>query len=327
MKICIFGAGVIGSILASGMARAGHEVSLIARGPHLDALRANGLTIATPEDVFVTEHQATNDPRDLGPQDLVIVAIKTPALATVARTIGPLLDDSTETVFAVNGTFWFYADGQQATPVAAADTARLDPENLLHQAIDIDRASGMVCKASGDIEVPGRVEMTRPRGSFTVGPALPHHFARLNALFAELHPPNLDIDVVQDIRTPMWAKHIAAVGNMAISTLTGGTTAETQAIDDLQDLRLELMAEASAVASAHGYGDTGFDRDRERSIRSSVHHKPSMLQDLERGRPMEIESQFLILQDFARQAGIATPLLDIVVPMIELRAKLAQKSP
>ncbi|MFM1815944.1 MAG: hypothetical protein RLZ98_2639, partial [Pseudomonadota bacterium] len=268
MKVCIFGAGVIGGILGSAIARAGHEVALIARGPHLEAIKSRGLVLNTPNERYTTKHVASDDPADFGTQDLVIVATKTPALPQVARTIAPLVGTDTLVAFAVNGTFWFYGDGFTLPDGRPPDTMRLDPDGALHAVVGAERAVGIVCKASGDIKTPGTIEMTRPRGSFTAGPALAKNFERVRDMFDELAPPMLDIEVVQDIRTPMWAKHVAAVGNMAVGALTGASTMELQAVDALQALRLTLMAEADAIAKAHGFADTGFDYEKEWPMRS-----------------------------------------------------------
>ena len=139
MKVCIFGAGVIGGILGSAIARGGHEVALIARGAHLAAIRSGGLVVNTPEDQFTTEHAASDDPAVFGLQDVVIVATKTPALGQVARAIGPLLGPETLVGFAVNGTFWFYGDGFTLPDGRAPDTARLDPGGALHAAVGARR--------------------------------------------------------------------------------------------------------------------------------------------------------------------------------------------
>ena len=111
MKVCVYGAGVIGGILASAIARAGHIVCVIARGAHLEAIKANGLTVATPESRMNSRVAASADPRDFGAQDLVIVATKTPAFFDVARGVAPLLGPDTLVGFAVNGVYWFYGDG------------------------------------------------------------------------------------------------------------------------------------------------------------------------------------------------------------------------
>jgi 2-dehydropantoate 2-reductase len=322
MKVCIFGAGVIGGILGDAMAFAGADVSLIARGPHLEALRANGLTVVAHDRRRVSKLPASQDPRDFGPQDFVVVAAKTPGFGEVARKISPLLGPQTLVAFAVNGVFWFYGDGF-APGGRPIDLRRLDPDGALHEIVGAERALGMVCWGGGEIREPGVVQANKERGRFVLGPALSANAARVKALVDELGVTEVDLEATPDIRTPMWKKFLGIVSNFPITTLTGGTIAQTRSDPAVYELVLDLMAEANNVATAHGFLGLGFDPDKMRAAPGRSPHKPSMLQDFERGRPMEIDSTFGALQDLARQAGVATPVLDIVAPLVTLKARIA----
>lgn len=323
MKICIYGAGVIGGLLASAHARAGHVVSVIARGAHLAAIRAQGLTIVTPDGGSVTTRPAaTEDPRDFGTQDLVIVATKTPAFADVAAHIAPLLGPGTLVGFAVNGIFWFYGDGFSPRGMKI-ELPRLDPDGALHRLVGPARALGYVCWTGGEIHQPGTIHANRRGGRIVAGAALPETAPRAKALIESLGVSDLSIEGTTDIRTPMWLKYLGVVGNFAACALTGATIGQAHGDPQVKEVMLHLTAEAAAVAATHGFTDLGFDIEKARKTPSTLPHKPSMLQDLERGRRMEIESSYLAVQDLARAAGVNTPTIDAIVPLLGLRASLA----
>ena len=320
MKICVYGAGVIGGILASAIQRAGHDVSVIARGKHLEAIQQTGLTVRAPGRVEVTRPRAVADPGELSAQDLVIVATKTPSLPDVAARIGPLISQNTFVAFAVNGIFWFYGDG--FTPGGKAlDLSRLDPGGALHAAIPPSQALGIVCISGGEIREPGVVEASRVDGKFIIGAALEAARETAAPMVTQVRPLGLTLSWSDDIRVDMWKKSLSVVGNFATCALTGAPIAAVHADPAVQAVQLGLASEAHAVAQAHGFMDLGFDIETARANPNRSNHKPSMLQDLERGRIMEIDSAYLILQDLARQAGVATPTLDIVAPLLALRAR------
>lgn len=321
MRICIFGAGVIGGILAAACARAGHDVSLIARGGHLAAIKANGLTVTTPESSENFKLAASDDASELGPQDFVIVCTKTPSLQQVAAGIGPLLGPDTQVAFSVNGIFWFYGDGFRPGG-QTLDVSRLDPDGSLHRLIGADRAMGLVAWAGGEIREPGVVN-ARADGRFALGHALPERAVIAEKLVADLAIQDWEISHAPEIRVPMWTKFMSIAGNFATSALTGGSIAQVQADQNALEVSIGLQGEANALAHAHGFTQIPFDANKLRANPNKTPHKPSMLQDLERGRTMEIDSAYLITQDLAGQANIAMPFHDAVVPMLTLRAKLA----
>ena len=322
MKVCVYGAGVIGGILASAAERAGHEVSVIARGAHLDAIRAKGLAVVTPESRVVSKVAASADARDFGVQDFVIVATKTPAFFEVARGISPLIGPDTLTGFAVNGVFWFYGDGF-SPPGVTIDLKRLDPEGLLLRVIGAERSLGIVCWGGGEIHEPGVIEASRAGGRFVLGAAMPQTNARAKALVGALATKDVTFEHAEDVRAPMWVKNISVIGNFGMCALTGGTIAQVHADPPLHRALVDLSAEVHAVALAHGFTTLGFDAGKALKNPGTSPHKPSMLQDLERGRSMEISSTFLIVQDLARQAGLKTPVLDVVAPLVAARARNA----
>lgn len=322
MKVCVYGAGVIGGILASAIERAGHEVSVISRGEHLEAIRRRGLTVRSPGRNEVTHPRAVADPEELPKQDVVIVATKTPSLPEVAAKIGPLVSEKTFVAFAVNGIFWFYGDG--FTPSGKTlDLSRLDPGGALHAVVPPAQALGVVCISGGEIREPGIVDASRMDGRFIIGAALESSRPAAAGVVAQLKPADIDLSWSDTIRVDMWRKYLSVVGNFATCALTGAPIAAVHSDSGVRDVQLGLAAEAHEVAKAHGFLDLGFDIASARANPNRSNHKPSMLQDLERGRIMEIDSAYSVLQDLARQAGVATPTLDIVAPLLALRARMS----
>lgn len=322
MKVCIYGAGVIGGILASAIERAGHVVSVIARGEHLKAIQDNGLTIRSPGRLEVTRPRAVAEPADLEPQDLVIVATKTPALQAVGEKIGPLVSGRTLVAFAVNGIFWFYGEGFRPGG-RSLDLSRLDPGGALRAAVQPEQALGIVCISGGEIREPGIVEASRMDGRFIIGAAIDESRARAQKTLSQLQLRDIDLSWSDDIRVEMWRKYLSVVGNFGTCALTGAPIAAVHAEPGVQNVQLGLSSEAHAVAQAHGFINLGFDIEHARANPNRSNHKPSMLQDLERGRMIEIDSAYFTLQDLARQCGVATPTLDIVAPLLALRARMA----
>lgn len=325
MKICVYGAGVIGGVLASACERAGHEVGVIARGAQLEAIRSKGLRVRAEGFDVHTRPKASQDPADFGPQDVVFVTTKTPSFPDVANGIGPLLGPQTQVAYSVNGIFWFYPEsfGGRLPAGVKIDCSRLDPGGLLHSKIGVERSHGLVAWAGGEIIEPGIIEASRAKGLFILGSALPENAGIAERLVRDLNVSDAQIDYAADVRIPMWKKFMQVTANFALCSLTDSTIGAVNQDRDVQDVLLRMMGEAVAIAEAHGVKGLGFDPQKLRANPSTSPHKPSMLQDLERGRVMEIDSAILILQDLARGAGLATPVLDIVAPLLKLRAKSA----
>ncbi len=322
MQVCIFGAGAIGGYLAARLARAGKPVSLLARGAHLQAIVSAGLKLETPEESFVVHPRASDDPSALGPQDLVIVATKTTALPAVARSISPLLGPDTSVAFAQNGVFWWYGDGF-APGGTALDLGRLDPDGALHRLIGPERSLGMVVYSPNEIREPGVVSNTGKRNRFVLGEPASGGTARAEAARALLAGAGFEVEVTTDIRAAMWAKLLRNVGSGPLAVL--GECRSSDLVDDpaVAAIGRSLAQEATAVAAAHGFRDLGVDLDALGRPGSRPVHKPSILQDLERGRPMEIHSMVAVVQDLARSSGVPTPTLDIVLPLMVLKARTA----
>lgn len=322
MQICIFGAGAIGGYLAARLARAGRPVSIVARGAHLHAILSNGLRLETPDESFVVHPRASDDPSVLGPQDLVIVTTKTTALPAVARSISPLLGPNTSVAFAQNGVFWWYGAGFVPNG-QALDLARLDPDESLHRLIGPERSLGMIVYSPNEVSEPGVIRNEGTRNRFVLGEPVAGGTARAEAARGMLSDAGFEIEVTPQIRTAMWQKLLRNIGSGPLAVLGECRSSDIVADPATATINRRLAEEAAAVAAAHGFDDLGIDLDALSRPGSRPVHKPSILQDLERGRPMEIHSMVTIVQDLARASGVPTPTLDTLLPLMVLKAREA----
>lgn len=322
MRIGIVGAGAVGGYLAARLAAAGHSVALVARGAHLAAIRERGLTLDAPDGLLTVRVEASDRPAELGPQDLVITSAKTPALPQLVAGIGPLLGETTPIVTAMNGVFWWYGHGFRPGG-RAPSTARLDPEGRLAATIPAARALGMIVYSSNEVTAPGVVKNSSARNRYLVGAADPAGLDRAEAVAGALGGAGFAVEATADIRRAMWTKLVRNLSTAPLAVLTGATAAAIIDDPDVAGVGRGLFLEGAAVAAAHGFDGLADEADAVFTKGGGAAQKPSMLQDLERGRPLEIDSMLRIVQDFARDCGIATPTLDAVVALVVLRARTA----
>lgn len=322
MRIGVVGAGAVGGYLAARLARAGRDVAVVARGAHLGAIRAGGLALETPDEGFAVEVPASSDPADLGERDLYLVTVKHPALPAVAAMLAPHLGPGTRVAFAMNGLHWYY--GQGFRPLGRdLPAGRLDPDGAVARAIGAERSLGIVVRSPNEVVRPGVVRNRARDNRLVVGEAVPGGDAAA-AVAEALGGCGFAVEAVPEIRRPMWAK---VAGNLAlgpVAGLTGSTEAAILADPGTRDLVLALFREALAVAAAHGFAFPEVDPAAVLAPGDHVpDHKPSMLQDLERGRPVEADAIVAIVRDLARDAGVATPAIDLVLPLLLRRAAVA----
>jgi len=317
VRICVFGAGAVGGHMAVKLARAGHEVSCVMRGAHLTAARANGLTLEAGGERFTARVAASDDPATLGPQDLVISALKANSLGGLADGIGPLLGPETAVVAAQNGVPWWYARGLGARP-APPDLGFLDPGGRLAAALPAGRVIGGVIFSSNEIREVGVVVNDSPeRNLLVIGEPDDAASARVAELRAVLAAAGIGSPEVADIRQVIWSK---LIGNMTVSVLcmlTGKTAAGAFQDPALRPVLPMLMSEAAAVAAAHIPGFVRFNAGGG----GPPDHKPSFLQDYELGRPMEVDALITAPAAFARAAGLATPMIDLMAALAVQKAR------
>ncbi len=311
MKACVFGAGAIGGHLAAKLAAGGHEVSVIARGANLEALRRKGVTLYAGERRIAGRVRASDRPAELDRQDVVFVTLKATGLAALAEGAAPLSGPQTAFVFVQNGVPWWYAQGLAASRPKPPDLSRLDPEGSLARAVAPERVIGAVVYSSNDIVEPGVVHNhTAGRNMLVLGEPDDRQSARIAELRAELEACDMHSPPAPDIRQAVWDKLLINFG----STLCVAIGEPIRALVEdpaLRELRQRVMREGRAIAEAHGVRVDGApQRPGGQQASGSTDHKPSMLQDYELGRPMEVEAILMAPIAFARAAGVPTPTLD-----------------
>lgn len=317
MRICIFGAGAVGSHLAVRLARAGHEVACVMRGPHLEAVRARGLKLRVGEAEVTAKVQASGDPAQLGPQDLVISTLKATALQGLVAGLKPLLREDTAIVFAQNGIPWWYGIGLPPRHPTPPDLSFLDPGGRLRNAIAKERIVGGVIFSSNEVIEPGIVQnLTPDRNRLLVGECDDRNCARITELRAVLNDARLESPPVADIREAIWSKLLTNMSLSVLCLLTGQTARGVRDDPAFTDVIPRMLNEANEIAQH-------FIPEVKRVTRSgpAPNHKPSLLQDYELGRAMEIDVLVKAPAAFARTAGLSTPTLDLIAALAIQKAR------
>jgi len=322
-RICVFGAGSVGGYLAGYLAQGGAEVSVVARGAHLAAIRANGLTVETPDSSVNVKLRASDDPTDLGPQDAVIVTVKAPALPAVAASITPLLKRHTAVAFPMNGIPWWYFHAHGG-PLNERRLPRLDPANALWNAVGPHRAIGGIFWPACSVPAPGVVRLLTGAGRGTVfgepdGTTTP----RIEALASAFRAADLpSVTIAPNIRQLIWQKLAFNLSAGPICVLTQSAVRATHEEPALIECSRQIVTEAEAIALAMSYR---LDIDVERVVATNMKlaHRPSILQDLEAGRPMEIDALYTVPLELAHLMRVPTPTLDLLVAMIKVKARAA----
>ena len=310
MRICVFGAGAIGGNFAARLANAGNEVSVLARGKHLEAIRAKGLVLIAGDRKIVARVRASDRPADLGPQDAVISTVKATGLGALAEGVGPLLGPDTPVVFAQNGIPWWYGHGLGASRPPAPDLSRLDPGGALVKAVGYERTLGGAITSPNHVVEPGVIVNEQPdRNTLWVGEIDDRQTPRIEALRKTLIAAGIGSPATRDIRYDIWHKLMANLTGSAICLILG-KPATIQKTPIVNRLARRAHAEALAVAAAHGVMLDDSPDVRYGPKRVYFDHRPSLLQDYDLGRPMEIEAILRSPVAFARSAGVPTPTLD-----------------
>jgi 2-dehydropantoate 2-reductase len=322
MRICVYGAGAVGGHLAVRLAAAGNEVSVLARGRNLAAIRQRGISLRSGDQTLVAHPKASEDPSQLGPQDFVIVTLKANALGVFAQSSAPLLHPGTGVVFAQNGIPWWYAMGLSGSRPRPPDLSRLDPGGALDKAVAPERIIGAVVYSANDLVEPGLVvNHTHGNNMLVVGECDDAASPRISNLRAVLEQAGISSPATADIRQAVWNKAIINLGTGAVCILSGEAIAAVRADPALQGLLTRTAQEGKVVALAHGVDpDRAPQRPSGGHKSGAISHKPSILVDYELGRPMEIEAQLAAPHAFARAAGVATPTLDALVPLAAHKA-------
>ncbi len=320
MKICIYGVGAVGGFIGANLARAGYEVNAVARGATLDALREHGLRLQS-DGVLVTEKvRATDDPAELGVQDLVILAVKATALKQVAQKIAPLIGPDTIVMTAMNGIGWWFFDGFGGG-YAGTRLVSVDPDGSIAAAIPTRNVVGCVVHGSFSLPEPGFVRHSFGK-RLIIGEPDGSDSGRVQMLAELLGNASLDIDVSRSIQTDIWFKLWGNMTMNPVSAITGATC--EQILDDPLVYRfcLDIMAEAARIGAGIGCPIAQSGEERTALTRRLGAFKTSMLQDVEAGRNVELDVLVSAVREIGQMTGESTPNIDAMLGLARLHARV-----
>jgi 2-dehydropantoate 2-reductase len=322
MKICIFGAGAIGGYMGVKLAQAGADVSLVARGPHLAVMQANGLTLIEEGGELTTlPVMASDDPAEIGQQDYVIVTLKAHSVPPVVEKMKPLIGENTTIVSGVNGVPWWYFYGVGGD-LEGTRLASVDPNDVQWNGFGPDRVLGCVVYPAAEVIEPGVIKHIEGN-RFSIGEPDGSKSERAITLSKVLMAAGLKAPVRQRIRDEIWVKLWGNLSFNPISALTHATLDVLCADPATRSVTRAMMVEAQEIAEKLG---VKFPIDVDRRIDGGAavgSHRTSMWQDLELGRPMEIDALVTSVQELGHLTDTATPTIDTVLALVQLRAKTA----
>jgi 2-dehydropantoate 2-reductase len=305
LKIAIVGAGAIGAFLGAKLALSGEDVYLIARGAHLQAMQTHGVRVQSPEGDFEAHPNATDDYESVGPVDFVFLTVKAHSLTEIAPQIAPLLGPETAVVSAQNGIPWWYFHSHGG-PFDGTAIESVDPGGVVAQAIDPSRIIGCIIYPSTVIVQPGVIEHIEGN-RFSIGELDGTSSDRCKTLAAALIGAGLKAPIRSRIRHDLWVKLLGNVVFNPMSALTGATLEEMATHPESSAIAQAVMAEADEVAVALGIRLPLTIDQRMDGARKVGVHKTSMLQDLESGRPMELESVVGVVIELGEKLGLPMP--------------------
>jgi 2-dehydropantoate 2-reductase len=318
-KVCIYGAGAIGGWLGVKLAQAGCEVSVVARGATLQALLADGLRLQSGGETHAVPVAASAVPADLGVQDLVVVAVKAPAMADVAKAIRPLLGPDTVVLTAMNGVPWWFFEGFGGR-YAGTRLKAVDADGSIAEAIPAGHIVGCVVHASNSVASPGLVKH-HMGNKLIVGEPSGEKTARVQALVALLEKAGFETVLADQIQKDAWYK---LWGNMTvnpISAMTGATTDKLLDDDLVRNFISAVMLEAREIGARIGIPIEQSPEDRHQVTRKLGSFKPSMLQDAEAGKPVELDALVTVVKELGELTGVATPYTDALLGLSRLYAR------
>lgn len=321
MKICIFGAGAIGGYMGAKLAEAGADVSLVARGPHLAAMKANGLTLIEESGTKNLPVTVSDNPADLGPQDYVIVTLKAHSVPPVVDKMRPLIGPNTTIVSGVNGVPWWYFH-KIGTDLEGTRLASVDPGDAQWNCFGPDNVLGCVVYPAAEVIEPGVIKHIEGN-RFSLGEPSGEKSERAMALSKALSAAGLKAPVRPKIRDEIWVKLWGNLSFNPISALTHATLDVLCTDPGTREVARNMMLEAQAIAETLG---VKFPIDVDRRIQGGADvgaHRTSMLQDLDANRPMEIDALVGSVQELGRVTGTPTPTIDTVLALVQLRGKVA----
>lgn len=321
MRICIYGAGAIGAWLGVQLSLSGKDVTLIARGPHLAAMKKNGVRLLIDGEERVAHPRCIEDPAEAGPQDYVIITLKAHSLPGIGDSIKPLLGPDTAVVTGVNGIPWWYFYKLRG-PYENHKLDSVDPDGRFWDAVGPERAIGFVVYPAAEIAEPGVIRHIEG-DRYTMGEPDGRPSERTTLLCEALKDAGFKSRVRDNIRDDIWVKLWGNLCFNPISALTLATLDKVAGEEGTGHVCRLMMLEAQEIGERLG-ASFRVDVDRRLAGGAAVGaHKTSMLQDLELGRPMEIDALVTVVQELGRLVEVPTPTIDVVLALIQQRARIA----
>ena len=321
MKICIFGAGAIGGYMGVKLAQVGTDVSLVARGPHLEAMKKNGLRLIEGESDLTVPVTASENPKDLGFQDYLIITLKAHSVPSIIEKVRPLVNEKTTIVSGVNGIPWWYFH-KIGGEFEGAKLASVDPGNVQWESFGPSKVLGCVVYPAAEVLEPGVIKHIEGN-RFSLGEPDGSKSDRALKLSKVLTEAGLKAPVRPKLRDEIWVKLWGNLSFNPISALTHATLDVLCTDIGTREVVRKMMLEAQSIAEKLG---VKFPIDVERRIDGGAAvgaHRTSMLQDLDQGRPMEIDALVTSVQELGRITKTPTPTIDVVLSLIKLRARSA----
>ena len=326
MKVCIYGAGAIGGWIGVHLAQTGHQISVVARGDTLQALQKNGLQCIQTQDAEKTlraQVNASANPADLGPQDLVIVAVKAPSMRDIANNMAPLLAPHTMVMPAMNGVPWWFFDGFGGA-LQGTRLKTIDPDGQIGRAIPSQHVVGCVVHASCSLDAPGVVRHHFGQGLILGEPAEQQGnvSSRVQQLVADLQTAGFNASASAQIQKDVWYK---LWGNMTVNPISAFTGATTDLImqDDLvRNFVSQIMLEAKLIGEKIGIPIAQTPEDRHAVTRKLGAFKTSMLQDVEAGKAVELDALVSVVRELGQLTQVSTPYTDALLGLSRLHARV-----
>lgn len=323
-RVCIYGAGAIGGWLGVALARAGCELSAVARGQTLAALQHNGLTLVHGEERETVAVNAQQDPAALGVQDVVVIAVKAPSMPDVARAVTPLIGPQTLVLTAMNGVPWWFLAGGVDASLRGLQLRTVDPQGEIARAIPTEQVLGSVVHASCSLDAPGVVRRHFGNSLIVGEPTAQSGDAptpRLLALAELLRAGGLEVRLSDNIQRDAWYKLWGNMTMNPVSAITGATTDRILGDELVRNFITAVMLEAREIGARIGLPIADSPQDRHQVTLKLGGFKTSMLQDVEAGKPVELDALVGAVREMGAICGMSTPFTDALLGLARLRAQ------
>lgn len=322
MKVCVYGAGAVGGLMAARISSFGHDVSIVARGASLQALQAKGIGLELGERREYFQVKASSNPHTLGEQDLVIISVKQPSFNSIVKNLSPLLGAHTKVLVAMNGVPWWFFDGLEKAPKDKI-LRTLDPEGSLRQILPTERIVGCVVHLACSVPECG-VSHLNAGNRLVIGAPTGEVSGAVFEIYEMLNTVGFEVELTQNIQKEIWFK---LWGNMTMNPISALTRATTDKILDeplVNQFCCRIMTEAATIGNLIGLPVGQTPEERNAVTRELGAMKTSMLQDVEKGNALEFEALVGVVHEIAEKLNLAVPNISTLYGLIRLYGNRAR---